>query len=415
MLAAAASSSAASASSKRSSWSLATPTTPRPVSVENGARTSAFAPTDSRFGPWKSCGTSMLRSSTPWTGRRSASSGRSPYAPTMPGPWSSSWASTNAISASNASHSSAVTSSPSSASVAARLTSVTICARRAASTKRRLSSARPSVWGAEGSDDHTVVSIPLRAADPADLATRIRPGHARSGVAERRGNGIQLAFGERVAEPGAAGGAVEDERGVDGLAQLGDRVLDRCAGAQDDRLGALVADLDGRVALDARGADQGAVGGSGSDVPRADRSAELRLCERVHHRQCLELVIAEPGAVHAELLEVDVQRRPPVQLDDVRTFRAGHDRRRSPRHAAVRDAHADRRAAADRHRDDAVQQRASAGEPGARRPPGRPAGEWNRAARDGVRPGDDLGLVAYLRVDEQQHDPVRSAVDGRHG
>src|SRR5215211_2469107 len=415
MLAAAASSSAASASSKRSSWSRATPTTPRPVSVENGARTSAFAPTDSRFGPWKSCGTSMLRSSMPWAGRRSASSGRSPYAPTMPGPWSSTWASTNAISDSNASQSSAVTSSPSSASVAARLTSVTICARRAASTKRRLSSARPSVWGAEGSDDHTVVSIPLRATDPADLATRIRPGDTRNGIAERRGNGIQLALGERVAEPGTAGGAVEDERGVNGLAQLGDRVFDRCAGAQDDRLGALVADLDGRVALDARRADQGAVGGSGPDVPRADGSAELRLCERVHHRQGLELVVAELSAVHPKFLEVDVRRRPPVQLDDVRAVRAGDDRRGSPRYAAVRDPDADRRAAADRHCDDAVQQCASPGEPGARGPPGGPAGERNRAARDRVRPGDDLGLVARLRVDEQQHDPMGSAVDSRDG
>src|SRR5215218_2748668 len=277
----------------------------------------------------------------------------------MPGWPSSPWARTKAISASNASQSSAVTSSPSSASVAARLTSVTICARRAASTKRRLSSAWPSVWGAEGSDDHTVVSVPLRAADAADLATRIRPGDARSGITEGSSNGIELPLGERAAEPGAAGGAVEDEHGVNGLAQLGDGVFDRCAGAQDDRLGALVADLDGRVALDARRAHQGAVGGSGPDVPRADGSAELRLCERVHHRQCLELVIAEPGAVHAELLEVDVQRRPPVELDDVRTFRAGHDRRRSPRHAAVRDAHADGRAAADRHCDDAIQQCAS--------------------------------------------------------
>src|SRR5829696_2005550 len=274
----------------------------------------------------------------------------------MPGWPSSPWASTKAISASNASQSSAVTSSPSSASVRARLTSVTICARRAASTKRRRSSARPSVWGAEGSDDNTVVSIPLRATQPADLTTRIRPREARRGIAERSGNSIQLPLGERAAEPGAAGGAVEDERRVGGPAKLRDGVFDGCAGAQDDRLGALIADLDGCVALDGRRADQRAVGGAGPDVPRADGSAELRLCERVHHRQCVELVVAEPGTVDAELLEVDVQRRPPVQLVDVRAVRAGHDRRRSPWHTAMRDTHADRRAAADRHGDDPVRQ-----------------------------------------------------------
>ena len=106
-----------------------------------------------------------------------------------------------------------------------------------ASTNRRSSSSRPSVGGAECSDDDTVVSISFRPAGPADLPARV---HARRGTApgrRSRDERLELALGERSAEPGAATRAVEDECCFGGPAAAAQTASsDGCARALDDRI-----------------------------------------------------------------------------------------------------------------------------------------------------------------------------------
>ena len=58
---------------------------------------------------------------------------------------------------------------------------------------------------------------------------------------------------------------------------------------------------------------------------------------------------------------------------------------------------------------------APVGEPGAPDAARRAAREWNRRAGDRVRTRDDVGLVARLRVHEQEHDRVRRVGDRDHG
>ena len=130
----------------------------------------------------------------------------------------------------------------------------------------------------------------------------------------------------------------------------------------DDRVGRLIADLDGGVPLDARRADEPAVGSAGAHVPRPEAAAQLRLGEWMNHREHLELVVVDIHAVEAELLEVDVLGGPAVELEHVRAVRASHDRGRAARDAAVRDADADGRSAADRDGDHAARERAAVGE-----------------------------------------------------
>jgi hypothetical protein len=77
----------------------------------------------------------------------------------------------------------------------------------------------------------------------------------------------------------------------------------------------------------------------------------------------------------------------------------------------VRNADGDRRAAAERDGDHALRQRAAVGEPGTRGAAGCSARERDPPPGDRVRPGDDLGLVAAFRVDEQQHGLVWRVVD----
>ena len=68
-------------------------------------------------------------------------------------------------------------------------------------------------------------------------------------------------------------------------------------------------------------------------------------------------------------------------------------------------------AAADRDGDHAVRERAALAELRACGTPGRPSRERDGPAGDRICPGDDLSLIAALRVDEQKHHVMRSVVD----
>jgi hypothetical protein len=129
------------------------------------------------------------------------------------------------------------------------------------------------------------------------------------------------------------------------------------------------------------------------------------------HRELLERLVVDVFRVQTELLEVDGLGGPTVELPDVRAVRASHDRRRAAHDAAVRDPHADRGTAPDRHRDHAVRQRAAVGEPCTHHASGRSAGEGNFSAGDSIRTCDELGLVTGFRIDEEEHGAMPSAVD----
>src|SRR5262245_14084339 len=200
---------------------------------------------------------------------------------------------TNAISASNASHSSAVISSPSSRSESARLTIATIRARSEASTNRRSSSSRFSIGGAEGDDDKAIVAVSLGAPRSPDLAARIDPGEAGWTLSECGDERLDLRFRRPVGELRSPSSAVEDEGGLGRVRQPAERSGYRGLRALHDRFGCLVADIDGRVPLDGRSADEAAVGRACADVPRYDITVQLRLAERMVHRQRLEVGLAQ--------------------------------------------------------------------------------------------------------------------------
>ena len=147
----------------------------------------------------------------------------------------------------------------------------------------------------------------------------------------------------------------------------------------------------------------------------ADEAAQLGLGERMDHGEHLELVVVDVHAGDAQLLEIDVLSGPAVELEHGSALRAGHDRRCAPRDAAMRDADPDGRSTADGNGDHAVRQGAAVGETGAPGTPGGATGERDHSPGDRVRPGDDLGLVAGLGVDEQQQNGMRSVVDRGEG
>src|SRR5262245_15874935 len=121
---------------------------------------------------------------------------------------------TKATSASNVSQSSAVKSSPSSASEAARLTIVTMCARRAASTKRRSNPSCRSGRRAECNDDEGIVPVSFGTPDAPDLSAGVGARKGGLGIVDRSDDRLDLARGERIPEPGAPRGAIEEQNGV---------------------------------------------------------------------------------------------------------------------------------------------------------------------------------------------------------
>ena len=109
-----------------------------------------------------------------------------------------------------------------------------------------------------------------------------------------------------------------------------------------------------------------------------------------------------------QLLEVDSLGGTAVELEHDPATRAGDDRRRSASQTAVRNADTDRRPAGQGDGDYAARKRLAVGELGFWRGRRRLLLRAGCALRDLVCPGDDLSLVARLRVDEQEERSVVS-------
>src|SRR5258705_6935106 len=150
---------------------------------------------------------------------------------------------TKAISASNASHSSAATALVTACSVSASLTIAMISARRDASMKRRrIASYSPAVGSAECDDHHGMVSVSLRPAHASDLSMGVETGQRRRFGSKRVDERLGLAR-ERLAVHGKrplAACAVEDDRGARRrTVQLPDCVGHAIPRRDDDALGLL--------------------------------------------------------------------------------------------------------------------------------------------------------------------------------
>src|SRR5262245_63442269 len=108
----------------------------------------------------------------------------------------------------------------------------------------------------------------------------------------------------------------------------------------------------------------------------------------MRHRDLLEIAVAQRDVVYPELLEIDGFGGTPVELEHDRSARARHDRRRSPWHAAVRNADTDRRLADEGDCDHAPRHGLSVGELGSGVTAGGSPGERDAPTRDIVAPGD---------------------------
>src|SRR5918994_4333463 len=128
----------------------------------------------------------------------------------------------------------------------------------------------------------------------------------------------------------------------------------------------------------------------------------------MRHRDRIEIGVAQWDVAHPELLEVDSLGGTAVELQDNRAARAGDERRRSAPHTTVRNADTDRRLADEGDSDHAPRQRLAVGELSSDLAAGGSSRERDTPARDLVCPGDDLSLVARLRVDEQEERGVAS-------
>ncbi len=122
------------------------------------------------------------------------------------------------------------------------------------------------------------------------------------------------------------------------------------------------------------------------------------------YRDRRELLVLERDPGEADLLEVDVLGRPPVDLDHTLSLGGGDDRRRSGDARRLSLGDRDRALGGDRHGHDAVAGRPPAVEVPPAGPARGAARERHVRARRGVGPGEGVGDVAVARVDEHQRD-----------
>jgi hypothetical protein len=123
---------------------------------------------------------------------------------------------------------------------------------------------------AERNDDKAEVPVSLRTAHSPDLSAGIDARQRRRRIAEGGNDRLDLARRERITEPRAPRGAVEEHDGPRRAVELLHGLAHSSQGATNGRLGLLFADIHWRVRLDSRRADQTASGGATAHVSRTD-------------------------------------------------------------------------------------------------------------------------------------------------
>src|SRR4051812_2710558 len=393
-----------------------TTTTGRPSSVRNGATIAPCAPMPRRASPPNSSArfepidvTHSDRSSS-----LRADSWSKPTAEiARAGRRSSPPSSRQTSSASKTSQSSSMKWRARSPSLEAALTRPMIAARLAASTKRRLrelSREPPGASGdtmedsAEGNCDDGMVSVPLGSSEPRHLAMRVEAYDRRLRVPHGCRDRLHL-LRDAVSERSSPAGAVEDERRLRvRAAELVERGLHRFRPARHQLVVVELGELDHGTLRDAGPEDDRPLLRPPKDVAEPEVSVELGLGDRVGDRHRLELIVVERQAGEAELLEVDLLGRAPVDLLDGLPARPREDGGRPAGPAALGFPEPGGAVGGERNRHDAVRGSPAVVEVALLRTAGRTPGERHAGARRLVGAGDRVGYVAAGGLDQEQDD-----------
>jgi hypothetical protein len=145
-------------------------------------------------------------------------------------------------------------------------------------------------------------------------------------------------------------------------------------------------------------------------VAQPDVARDLRLGEGMEDGERLEFLVTQSHPAPTDLLEVDLLRRAPIDPEDDPVSAPRHDPRHRAGHTSVRDSDSNSLGRNEAYCDHGVAVGPAACEQG-----GGPAVcaatcERHPAADHVIDASDDVGLVAGLRVDEDQEKRVAARV-----